>query len=129
MLHLETWIGWLQRTTEEVKSAMEKLNMDDWVAIARQRQWSWACKVVHHAADRWTARILQWQPDQGCRQVGHPRRRWLDPIDRFAQSWSHTNDVNAWIHLLANKEEANATVQIFTVKQLHERRSSMNEPA
>ena len=111
---LEPWKDWLQRTTADVEMAMQKLNMDDWVTIARQRQCSWACTVVHHAAERWTARILHWQPEEGYRRVGHPRQRWLDPIKRFAQNWSCATPADAWLYLLANKEEADKTLQEYS---------------
>ena len=110
-LHIEPWISWLQRTTEEVKAAMAKLKMYDWVTTARQRQWEWACKVVNHAAERWTPRILQWQPKQGYRRIGHPQLRWLDPIEKFARRWSGSTDANSWIYLLANKGEAEAAME------------------
>ena len=110
-LHIETWISWLQRTTEDVKAAMSKLKMNDWVTTARQRQWSWACKVVSHASERWTARILLWQPKQGYRLVGRPRLRWLDPIEKIARRWSGSADVHSWIYLMANDKEAKAAMQ------------------
>ena len=110
--HLETWKDWLQHTTEEVRTAMEKLQIDDWVTIVRKSQWRWAGKVVQHAAERWTPRVLHWQPVEGLRQVGRPRRRWIDPIETFAQTWAGMPAANdAWIYLLAEKEEANAALQ------------------
>ena len=101
--YLETWKDWLQRTTQEVRAAMEKLNMDDWVTTVRKRQWRWASRVVNHKPDRWTSRVLHWQLQKGLRKVGHPKRRWVDPIEAFAVTWTGIEDAkNAWVLLHAH---------------------------
>ena len=35
--HLEAWKDWLKRTTAEVRAAMQKLRIGDWVTLARKR--------------------------------------------------------------------------------------------
>ena len=111
---LESWADWLQRTTAEVKTAMTKLKMDDWVTKVRKRQWKWASQVVQHDAQRWTVRILHWQPKEGVREVGRPRARWIDPIEKFASSWTGLTEAScAWMYLLANAEEADSTLKEY----------------
>ena len=109
--HLESWIDWMQRTTEEVRTAMQKLKIDDWVTVVRKNQWRWAGRVVQHTTERWTSRVLYWLPQEGSRAVGHPRCRWTDPIQNFAKEWTGmADDCDAWLYLLANKKEATAAL-------------------
>ena len=111
---LESWADWFQRTTTEVRSAMTKLKMDDWVTTVRKWQWKWASKVVQHDAQRWIVRILHWQPKEGMRQVGHPRARWIDPIEKFASVWTGMTEASgAWIYLLSNAEEADSALKHY----------------
>ena len=111
---LETWIDWLHRTTQEVRTAMDKLKMDDWVTLVRKSQWRWASKVAQHSTQRWTVRVLWWQPEEGCRQVGRPRSRWIDPLQSFAQSWTGMDDAReALFYLLANEKEAKKALPAY----------------
>ena len=90
---------------------MAKLKIDDWVTAVRKRQWKWASKVTQHHVQRWTVRILQWQPNEGVRQVGRPRFRCIDPIQKFAQTWTGmTAGSSAWMYLLGNATEAKSAL-------------------
>ena len=102
------FVEWLRLATHEVREAMRRYRVNDWVTEQRQRQWSFAAKTMNKKDDRW-AKLLMVKsaggkgigdPDTQHRRPGRPNKRWTDDILRF---WNYTyfgmklTDENGWL--------------------------------
>ena len=76
---LETWVEWVQRATDEARTAMEIYKVPTWINEPSSRLRNWSERLGQMSTERWARRVLQWSPD-GCRRHGRPCSRWSDQL-------------------------------------------------
>ena len=95
----ESWVEYIQRSTQRADAILNGFGSCDWVVESRRRKWNFAGKVGTCADGRWTTSLLNWVPLHGRgRNVGHPFKRWRDEIeDLVGGEWTEVaNDFELW---------------------------------
>eukprot|EP00973_Karenia_brevis_P027228 3756343-Karenia_brevis.AAC.1 len=83
---LEPWVEWVRRCTHEAEQQLERLCIQDWVSMQRERKWNWACKLANDVDSKWSKKALNWDPSKDARYHAHrrqsrPHKRWSDDIN------------------------------------------------
>ena len=91
----ESFVEWIQRTTAEAESVMNKLHLADWVHEQRRRKFRWAGHVARREDGRRSTTVLDWTPE-GCRNRGHPTTRWEDELVSFAKCFFDDGSAVDW---------------------------------
>ena len=76
--------------------------LEDWVGLARRKNWNFAGQSAVRTDERWTQKCLCWKPFLPWgRLSGRPRQRWDDDIVKLAGGdWpTQAKNVSLWNQL------------------------------
>ena len=116
---LEPWHEWIRRSTRHIEEHTEKLGIDDWVHLARQRIYNWAGHISRRYDERWGSLLLEWMPDRGKRfnELGHgrkqarPKTRWEDCLSEY---FAHASEDMHWRIMAADKNTWDQHLRAFS---------------
>ena len=117
--HLEPWQEFIRRATRHVEEYTEKLGMDDWVHLARQRIFNWAGHISRRYDERWGSLLLDWSPARGMlfqepgqgRSQARPKTRWQDCITDY---FEHASEGTHWRFMAADKSTWDQHLRAFS---------------
>ena len=107
---LEPWPEFIRRVTHRMEESLQKIGMQDWVTLQRQRKWAFATKVLRQTDGRWTSRLIKWRMrERPGRSPGVPATRWTDDFSELAGG--------NWDHLAATTEMWSLLEHAFTHRE------------
>jgi hypothetical protein len=101
--HLEPWVEWIKRVTNNVEESLKRLNIRTWVEQAKKRKWKFAAELFSGKGERkWTHTAIEWNPQihrdasrpLARRKPTRPNLRWADELQAFVKN--HLRPERQW---------------------------------
>ena len=101
--HLEPWVEWIKRVTNNVEESLKRLNIRTWVEQAKKRKWKFAAELFSGKGERkWTHMAIEWDPQihrdasrpLARRKPTRPNLRWADELQAFVKN--HLRPERQW---------------------------------